>query len=163
VDAWQLDALGIVIGGVIITHAGGGADTQFFSGAYLETPAVSGAIEAIAQLVRARFGERTHLVSKCGPAIAAKSLAWLDAQRFFQRTGIARDQVHFCLTRQGKAPICEALGITHFIDDRVDVLAWLTTVPHRYLLDLAGRSPESHDAVTRVGSWDAILEALSGA
>jgi hypothetical protein len=119
-----------------------------------------GAIDAIARLVSGRFGERTHLVSKCGPAVAAKSLAWLDAQGFFERTGIARDNAHFCLTRQGKAPICGQLGITHFIDDRIDVLAWLTTVPNRYLLDPAARFAGSPGEVTRVSSWGEILEAL---
>jgi hypothetical protein len=155
-----VDVLGIDIGGVIISRSGEGADTQFFTSAYLETPPVPGAIEAISRLAHQRFDGRAHLVSKCGAAIAAKSREWLDAQKFFDRTGIPRENMHFCPTRQGKAPICERLGITHFVDDRADVLNWLTSVPHRYQLDLDSRLPASNGKISRVPSWDAILDAL---
>ncbi len=38
----------------------------------------------------------------------------------------------------GKAETCARLGITHYIDDESGVLAALTTVPHRYLMDPFG-------------------------
>ncbi len=46
--------------------------------------------------------------------------------------------MHFVRERRDKAPVCERLGITHFVDDHLDVLAYLTSVQHRHLF-LGGR------------------------
>ena len=48
--------------------------------------------------------------------------------------GVDVGGVIVALERRDKAPICERLGITHFVDDRLDVLAYMETVEHRYLL-----------------------------
>ncbi|MFI5697467.1 hypothetical protein ACIA58_36755 [Kribbella sp. NPDC051586] len=98
----------------------------------LRTPAVPGAFEAIGRLVPL-FGE-TWLVSKCGPRIQQRSLEWLAHHRFWARTGVAEGNVRFCLRRPEKAIHCAELGITHFIDDKPDVIAAITpVVANRYL------------------------------
>ncbi|WP_405061573.1 hypothetical protein OG474_07965 [Kribbella sp. NBC_01505] len=126
---------GIDIGRVIINGTTGPGDTSFFAGdtaAMLRTPAVPEAFETIARLVP-RFTD-TWLVSKCGPRIQARSLAWLHHHDFFSRTGIPTDHVRFCLRRPEKALHCSDLGLTHFVDDKPDVIAAITpVVPHRYL------------------------------
>ncbi|MEV0290912.1 hypothetical protein AB0H36_42865 [Kribbella sp. NPDC050820] len=126
---------GIDIGRVIIDGSHGAGDTSFFSGdtaAMLRTPAVPGAFEAIARLVPSF--EDAWLVSKCGPRVQQRSLEWLRHHRFFERTGIAEGNVRFCLQRPQKAIHCAELGITHFVDDKPDVIAAITpVVPHRYL------------------------------
>lgn len=130
-----MNKLGIDIGHVIIAGGSGSGDTSFFSGdtaAMLRTPAVPGAFEAISLLVP-HFTE-TWLISKCGPRIQRRSTEWLLHHRFFEQTGIPPDHVRFCLRRPDKAIHCADLGITHFIDDKPDVIAAITpTVPHRYL------------------------------
>ncbi|WP_350281357.1 hypothetical protein [Kribbella sp. HUAS MG21] len=130
-----MNRLGIDIGRVIIAGGSGAGDTSFSSGdaaAMLRTPAVPGAFDAIARLVPL-FGE-TWLVSKCGPRIQRRSLDWLRHHRFFERTGIPEDNVRFCLQRPEKAIHCAELGITHFVDDKPDVIAAITpVVPYRYL------------------------------
>lgn len=130
-----MDRLGIDIGRVIIDGSSGRGDTSFFSGdtaAMLRTPAVPGAFAAIARLVPL-FGD-AWLVSKCGPRIRQRSLEWLRHHRFFEQTGIAEGNVRFCLRRPEKALHCAELGITHFVDDKADVIAAITpVVPHRYL------------------------------
>jgi hypothetical protein len=84
--------LGIDIGNVIINgpaHPGGG-DTAFFTGdeaTMLATPEMDGAVAAITRLM-GRFGGRVWLVSKCGPRVQARTLRWLDAHRFSERTGL---------------------------------------------------------------------------
>lgn len=127
--------MGIDIGRVIIEGSSGPGDTSFFSGdtaAMLRTPAVPGAFAAIARLVPL-FGD-AWLVSKCGPRIQQRSLEWLRHYRFFEQTGIAEGNVRFCLRRPEKALHCAELGITHFVDDKADVIAAITpVVPHRYL------------------------------
>jgi hypothetical protein len=130
-----MNRLGIDIGRVIIDGSSGPGDTSFFSGdtaAMLRTPAVPDAFETIARLVPL-FGD-TWLVSKCGPRIQQRSLEWLHHHHFFEQTQIAEGNVRFCLRRPEKAIHCAELRITHFIDDKPDVIAAITpVVPHRYL------------------------------
>ncbi|MEI8407192.1 MULTISPECIES: hypothetical protein [unclassified Kribbella] len=131
-----MNRLGIDIGRVIIDGSSGTGDTSFFSGdttAMLRTPAVPGAFEAIARLVRL-FDGQAWLVSKCGPRVQRRSLEWLRHHRFFERTGIAEGNVRFCLQRPEKALHCAELGITHFVDDKPDVIAAIEgVVANRYL------------------------------
>jgi len=47
----------------------------------------------------------------------------------------------FVSTIADKADACLRLGITHYLDDENDVLAALTSVPHRYLMDPHGTGP----------------------
>jgi len=130
-------ALGIDIGRVIIGAAdsSGCADTSFLSGseeAALSTPATSGSFEAIAQLTQA-FEGRVWLVSKCGPRIQQLTRRWLTRASFYERTGVRQDRVRFCLKRPEKRDHCAAIGATHFIDDRLDVLENLAgLVPRLY-------------------------------
>jgi hypothetical protein len=158
------DVLGVDIGGVIITRFDAGADTSFHSDDYLSTPAVPGALEALSQLVRERFGEKVFLVSKCGPRVQEKTLRWLERRCFHQVTGIDPRNVRFCRQRSEKAGICEELGITHFVDDRLEILGSLgSAVRIRYLFqaraDEVKRFRQFVGLVTAVGSWQEILQA----
>jgi hypothetical protein len=130
--------LGIDIGRVIIAgdaHPDGG-DTAFFAGdeaTMLATPEMPGSVENIAILVRL-FQDRVWLVSKCGPRTQARTLRWLDGHDFWRRTGIDPGHVRFCRQRADKRGHCEELGITHFVDDRVEVHAAIHgVVEHQYL------------------------------
>lgn len=158
------EALGVDIGGVLIPRVGVEAETTFKSENYLETPEVPEAFEVLRQLVDRRFGRRVFLVSKCGPRIQMKSLRWLKHHRFFERTGVKPKHIYFCMERSDKAPMCRKLGITHFVDDRLDVLRSLQTVPYRFLLDTGSRLSESKpgfaQSIRAVTSWGQIAEAL---
>lgn len=117
--------LGIDIGKVIINGPGHpeGGDTAFFEGdeeTLLATPEMQGSFDAIRRL-NVLFAGNVWLVSKCGTRVQERSQRWLDAHRFYQRTGFPRDHVRFCLTRPEKRPICEELRLTHFIDDHPEV------------------------------------------
>lgn len=87
--------LGIDIGRVIIdgpSHPAGG-DTAFFSGdeaTMLATPEMAGCVPAVARLAQL-LGGRVWLVSKCGPRVQARTLRWLDADGFWERTGVPRE------------------------------------------------------------------------
>jgi hypothetical protein len=118
--------LGVDIGRVIISGpAGSAGDTAFFDGdeaAMLATPEVGGAVAATGRLVKL-FGGNVWLISKCGPRVQARTLRWLDAHDFYQRTGMPRDHVRFCQFRAGKRTHCLDLALTHFVDDRPEVHA----------------------------------------
>jgi hypothetical protein len=157
----QDNRLGVDIGRVII---GGGApgdnDTQFFSGdtaRMLATPAVPGAFDALARLVP-RF-EQVWLVSKCGDRVQRHTRQWLDHHDFAARTGIPRDHIRFCLKRPDKAAHCADLGITHFIDDKLDVhRALRDVVAHRYLFGPQRTPPPAW--VQPTPTWTAAEAAI---
>jgi hypothetical protein len=158
------ETLGVDVGGVIIDRVDDALDTSFFGDNYLQTPAVPGVFDALRQLNGGRFAGRVYLVSKCGARFQAKTLAWLEHHAFYATTGIAPGHVHFCRKRQDKAGICAALGITHFVDDRLEVLSYLDTVPARYLFradpDEVAAYAHALPAVQRGDAWDDLRITL---
>ena len=155
--------LGIDIGRVLITpEEKGKADTSFIGGTLeqaLATPPYDGMFDAVPELAR-RFGHQVWLVSKCGPRVQEKSRRWLEQHRFFERTGIPAGNLRFCLERPQKALHCRELGLTHFIDDRPDVLEHLEgIVPHRYLFG-PQRGPGVAPGVVAVPNWMDALDRV---
>jgi hypothetical protein len=155
--------LGIDIGRVII--GGEGADTQFLDGdeaSAMATPVVEGAFGAIAELVRL-FDTRVWLVSKAGPRIQARTRRWLDERNFFAVTGMKREHLRFCRERREKAQHALALSLTHFIDDRIDVLQHLEgMVPNRFLFGPQRRRFQAGPTLIHVRDWRALLHAIKG-
>lgn len=156
--------LGVDIGGVIINRVNNGADTSFLSNNYLHTPPIREVFTALHQLVQKRFGDRVFLVSKCGQRVQDKTLHWLDLHSFYYHTAIGRDRVRFCRERYEKAGVCKELGITHFVDDRLEVLGNLTMVGTLYLFQPRPnevlRFARFLKRVRRVNSWQEILTEL---
>ena len=148
--------LGVDIGGVIIEPADGDEDTSFFGRNYLHTPPVAGAFDALASLGGAF--DAVHLVSKCSEDTSRRTLQWLAYHDFAARTGIGPDRVHFCRTRPEKGPIAADLGLTHFVDDNLEVLGYLTTVAHRYLFRTVAADPPA--GIVPVTGWPELASLL---
>lgn len=152
----MIERLGIDIGNVITFSAN---DSPRAEG-YLFTKALPNALEVIAELVARRFKDEVYLVSKCGFRMQARTRQWLRAQDFYAKTGVAPDNVWFCLQRREKANIAEVLGLTHFIDDRLEILSYLTTVPNRILFrpkqKEVDRWNEELPFVDRVERWSDV-------
>jgi hypothetical protein len=132
---------------------------------YAGAPEIDGAIASIAELVQRRFGDRVWLVSRCDEPRERVLMAWLTERGFFRATGVPRDHVRFCRQRDEKAIICRELGITHFVDDRLEVLGHLIgVVPHLYLLESragdAERFGQFLPRVRRVTGWSQIASDL---
>lgn len=159
-----VETLGVDIGGVIIGRVNEGTDTSFFADRYLETPAVPGAVAALARLSAERFAGRIFLVSKCGKKTEARTREWLLHHDFYAAVGMPADNIRFCRERREKAAIAAALGITHFVDDRLEVLGTLAGVPHRYLFDGVASEIDAHrqylPLVSRVVGWAEIVADL---
>ena len=138
--------LGVDFGRVI--HGGlpapGDDDTAFLDGSFeeaLASPATEGVYDVLPGLIEA-FEGRAWIISKCGDRIRKRTLAWLDHHDFYVRTGLPEVNVRFCRKRAEKAGHCAELGITHMIDDRLDVhRAIREIVPYRYLFG-AEKGPE---------------------
>ena len=155
--------LGLDIGGVLVDRAFHDSETSFFGTRPLDTPAVPGCIADLSPLVGEVFEHRVVLISKAGRRVAARTREWLEHIDFHDRTGIARHDVHFVSRRSLKSPLCQELGVTHFVDDRSEVLDSLETVPHRFLFT-GGLGPIAPDVpgagVITAGSWPELAALL---
>ncbi|MEJ2125585.1 MAG: hypothetical protein P8Y47_12480 [Alphaproteobacteria bacterium] len=160
--------IGIDIGRVIMAPVmGGKADTSFLSGTLeraMETPPSPGAFESVIRLVTA-FSGQAWLVSKAGRTVQQKTRAWLRHWDFHSATGLPLENVRFCLERAQKAHHCKQLKITHFTDDRLDVLEHLRgLVPHLFLFGEQPRLDVIPDWVMHVPDWTTatalVLESL---
>lgn len=155
--------LGIDVGGVIMSNATEGEDTSFFGDNYLKTKQNDGAFETIRKLLPSF--DAVYVVSKCGKKIQNKTLDWFRYNNFYSRTGIHPKNIYFCYKRHEKAPICENLGITHFIDDKLEVLSYLNTVPKKFLFKPKEKEVQRYreflPLVTRVESWDKLKEVIN--
>jgi hypothetical protein len=151
--------LGVDFGRVINDASGhpSGDDTVFLGGTeeeMLETPAMKGSFDALKRLCRVVEGN-VWIVSKCGPAVQARTERWLLHHRFFDATGIASDHLRFCRRREEKAFHCRELAITHFVDDRQDVLRHLVgLVPHLFLFGPQRGEPAAPMVPTL--TWDDV-------
>src|ERR1700691_2650470 len=149
--------LGVDFGGVINDGSAhpSGDDTTFLSGTLadaMETPVMAGAVDAIRRL-STLFGGRVWIISKCGPRIQDRTEQWLVHHEFFTRTGVNPSQVRFCRQRPEKAIHCAELGVTHFVDDRADVLGHLLgIVDHLFLFGTKPASNTNRSFVV-VKSW----------
>jgi hypothetical protein len=154
--------LGIDVGRVLISPGDESRpDTSFIGGTTehaLSTPPYEGMFDVVPALV-SRFDGQVWIVSKCGKRIQERTLQWFERHRFFERTGIDRRNVRFCLKRPEKAVHCRELGITHFIDDRTDVLhAMAGVVANRYLF---GPQPNpASPGMRHVPTWKDVAREL---
>jgi hypothetical protein len=151
--------LGVDIGGVIIERTDESDDTSFWGDNYLATPAMPGAFEALRELRERRFGAGLFVVSKSSAYTEWRAHEWLEHHAFHERTGVPRENIHFCRQRADKAGIARDLRLTHFVDDRIDVLRLLADVPHRYLLGPAGDA-EVPVGVLPVETWQDAARAI---
>lgn len=155
--------LGIDIGRVLMcpAEADGRPDTSFLhlpDDEAVSIPPAPCMIEVVAELVQ-RFGGRVWLVSKAGPRIERLTRMWLDHQRVFPLTGLAAGNVRFCRRREDKRIHARELGLTHFIDDRVDVLTHLHgLVPHLYLFGV--QTQATPPWAIHAADWLAVRELL---
>jgi len=161
----KIEKLGVDIGGVIIENHDKSADTSFFSKNYLSTPASENSFAELKKLNEGRFEDRVYLVSKCGPSVQSKTKKWLKHNRFFELTGIAEDKVHFCLERNEKAEISLQLGLTAFVDDRLEILGYLKHMKDLFLFkpneEEVAENKEHLPLVTVVNSWTELGTLLN--
>lgn len=139
----------------------GNEDTVFLHGgieAAMSTPGAIGVFEILPRIVE-RFGGRAWIVSKCGPKTQERTLRWLEHHDFYRRTGVPEGNVRFCRQRPDKAVHCRELGITHFVDDRIDVHQALRgLVPNLYLY--GPQAAPAPDWVSPVATWADADEAI---
>lgn len=130
-------ALGVDVGGVIIDRKkNDNSDTSLLGPNYLAAADVDLAFTYLALLNRGLFKDRVWIVSKCGENVERKTCEWMVHTKFHEVTGIPKERLVFVRGRADKAPVAERLELTHFVDDRLEVLHHMKgIVPHRILFN----------------------------
>jgi hypothetical protein len=126
--------LGIDLGGVVFDFKPVFKPEGLTREEVLATPEVRDSIESLAYLNQTIFKDSIYLVSKYGKNSGPDSTKdWLEQHNFHERTGIPIDHLYQCSEKEGKAPIVKKLGITHFVDDRAEVMSFFADfVPNLY-------------------------------
>ena len=159
--------LGVDVGGVILDFVPYmNTDRSFDGDNYLNTPEVPGAVETLAALNKGKFAGRIFLVSRF-KYDDRRIKEWLAHIDFYSRTSILEDHLYPCKERHEKEEIVRRLGVTHFVDDRAEVLSHMIgTVPHLYLfqgLD-EDRAAFAHmqGKMAFVQNWEELARLLGG-
>jgi len=161
-------AVGVDVGGVLIARGGDAAedDTSFFGDRFLETPAAPGAFEALRALGDA-YGGAVYVVSKCGPRTEHRTRLWLAEHDLEGRTGVSPWNVWFVRHRRDKRDVARELGLTAFVDDRLEILGSLAEVSTRVLFDPVAEEVAGHaqhlPSVIEAAGWTEALPPLLAA
>jgi hypothetical protein len=149
--------LGLDYGGVIIREKQPGVE---YVREYMPD-----AVRVINRLRYDKIFDEIYIVSRVFEGGNIRALEWLDEHDFWA-TGVKRENYHYCYKRHEKAPICAELGITHFVDNRLEVLNYMGTVPNRFCLAPSDRElltfggTLNQKGLTVVERWDQIETIL---
>lgn len=121
------------------------------------------AIRVINRLVKDLSPQEVYIVSRVNAEQHVRAEQWITDHRLLEQTGILRENIHWCAERSDKALICKKLGITHFVDDRPEVMShMLGIVPCRILFGANEKDilhyKESLDGVIYTNTWLEIEE-----
>lgn len=145
--------------GEVIIQLSLNTDISFKGPNYLNAPEVFGACDALSNLHKERFGNNMYVISQCALERESRILEWSAHHHFFERTGISSDNFYFCRDITDKAPICKRLGVTHFVDDRLEVLQCLNSVSNLYLFNASSVEGDVV-GIQPVRSWRQLLTEL---
>ena len=117
--------LGVDIGNVIINNRLNDPEVvKVDEAVYAAFPPSEGVFDALKTLTEYFNGE-VYLISKCTEWAQVQILVWLKVHDFYVRTNIKPENVNFVRQRNEKDAVCVRLGVTHFIDDRLEVLSYM--------------------------------------
>ncbi len=92
----------------------------------------------ISELVKR--GDNVFIISRVTSEQKERAEQWLSDTNFFNQTGVNPQNVYFCFDRRDKALFVKALDIGIMIDDRAEVMAHLSPLVVKFLIN-----PETDD------------------
>lgn len=121
---------------------------------------VEGALASLKRISESNRFDKIYIVSRAGIINRLWFPFRLSNLNFWTYTGIPERNLYFCWRNKDKAAICSRLGITHFVDDRLDVLNHLrNVVPNLYALNAAAQ-PMGSQEITTVQNWGELSSIL---
>lgn len=157
--------LGVDLGNVIIDHAKFGTTPDYIrNGDYLKIPPVTLALESIRLLLNGGIGTLI-VIYNASDVADEKILSWVE---HWVPNDVINDH-RFNLTRsiggRDKIRECIEYGITHFIDDRVEVLNFLNgRIPSLFLMNPNPDEKTTHSNETssyvEVEGWNELTSII---
>lgn len=158
-------AIGIDIGNVIIDNRSVDPEIKKVDeAAYAAFPPTEGVFDALNTL-NEYFQGNVYLISKCTEWAQEQIILWLENHDFYAKTGIKKENIFFVRQRHEKDGVCRKLGLTHFIDDRLEVLSHMVdSTPNLFLFqpdqDEVNEFREFLARVTVVNDWNDAVEKI---
>ncbi|MDD5165547.1 MAG: hypothetical protein PHG25_03385 [Candidatus Pacebacteria bacterium] len=157
--------LGVDIGNVIINNRLNDPEVnKVDETVYAAFPPSDSVFEALKTLT-AYFQGEVYLLSKCTEWAQVQILLWLKTHDFYVKTGIKEGNVYFVRQRHEKDGVCRKLEITHFIDDRLEVLGHMVgSTPNLFLFqpdkDEVNEFKDYLPKVTVVTNWSDVVTKI---
>lgn len=115
--------IGIDINGVLANNKLSHINTRDYS----IFSVMENAIKVVKKLVKHYGSENIYIISRAQSCqLSFITGIWMETHNFLQETNISLDNVKICTRLKDKAIIAEKLNITHFIDDRPEVLSYFS-------------------------------------
>lgn len=122
-----MNKLGVDLGNVIIDHLTFGTTTDYvLNGDYNKIPPVKGSLLALKHLNIGKFRDNVFVVYNATDVAEYKIITWLQNHDFFKITGIQSNKIIRSKGKRNKLSACLENEINHFIDDRLEVLEFLS-------------------------------------
>lgn len=157
--------LGVDIGNVIINNRLNDPEVNKVDEVvYAAFPPSDGVFHALKTL-NDYFNGEVYLLSKCTEWAQEQILLWLKSHNFYTKTGMKEENVYFVRQRHEKDGVCRKLGITHFIDDRLEVLShMIESTPNLILFqpnpDEIEKFKEFLPKVTVTKDWEGVVNKI---
>lgn len=91
------------------------------------------AFEVISQLTK-KFNN-IYVVSRVNSDQRERAIKWLEDEKFYDLTGIKRENIYYCFDRRDKGIFQKGLDIDYFIDDRPSCLYGMETHVIKFLFN----------------------------
>lgn len=145
---WSPFIIGIDLGNTIVRSQHGHGSTQAFPDS----------LRTIRKMVQAF--NKVVIVSRVNPAQEIRARQWIKDSQFEANTGIPIEDVHFCENRSDKGRICKSIGVTHFIDDRPEVMHSMPPGVRKILYgpSLEDQRKHSIEGMEIVQSWKEVAQ-----
>lgn len=89
-------------------------------------------------------GGKVFLISKVNSAQRERCEKWLKDTEFFEQTGVKPENLYFCFERKDKSLFVKALNINFMIDDRAEVMAHISPLVVKFLINPEPDDLEKH-------------------
>lgn len=80
----------------------------------------------VAKRIVTELDPNAVIISRVNEKQKQRALEWFKKENVLEQLGIKPENVYWCEQRCEKAPIVDKLGLTHFIDDRPEVMNYLS-------------------------------------
>lgn len=105
---------------------------------------VKGALDAVRSIVAHVGQSNSFVIATVSTEMETQKKEWLEKIKFWEYTGIPKENVRWVPEEEDKGVVAKELGITHFVDDRPDCLMHIYSSARKRFMTLSGRGQLFH-------------------